>query len=68
MQATQHQQTINNVAVDVEVHYNENKINNNAERTIALDIAKVTAGAPGKKIISFWGFIHFLGFYFLLKE
>ena len=49
MSATQHQQPINNVAVDVEVHYNENNINSNTERTIALDMAKVTAGAPGKK-------------------
>ena len=48
MSATQHQQPINNVAVDVEVHYNENNINNNTERTIALDMAKVTPGAPGK--------------------
>ena len=46
----QHHHAINNVAVDVEVHYNDNSINNNTERTIALDMAKITAGAPGIKI------------------
>ena len=62
MSATQQQQPINNVAVDVEVHYNENNINNNTERTIALDMAKVTAGAPGKNKLNFLVFIHFLKF------
>ena len=45
------QQEVNNVAVAVEVHYNENNINNNedrtADRTVALDMAKLTSGAPG---------------------
>ena len=47
---SQHPQGINGVAVDVEVHYNDNGINNNTDRTIALDMAKITAGAPGIQI------------------
>ena len=46
--AHQHQQSVNSVAVDVEVQYNESSINNNTGSTSnALDMAKITAGAPG---------------------
>ena len=48
--ASQRQNSTNNVAMDVEVHYNESSINNNSERAIALDMAKVTPGAPGINI------------------
>ena len=48
MSGTQQQQSNNSVALDVEVHYTENNINNNSnQRNIALDMAKITAGAPG---------------------
>ena len=44
----QHQTSINNVAMNVEVHYNETSINNNSNgRNVALDMAKITPGAPG---------------------
>ena len=44
---SQHNHNIKNVAVDVEVHYNDNSINNNTDRTTSLDMTKITAGAPG---------------------
>ena len=51
LSGTQHQQSINNVAMDVEVHYNECNINNNSNgRNVSLDVAKITAGAPGIKL------------------
>ena len=51
MSGTQHQPAINNVAMDVEVHYNECNINNNSNgRHVSLDVAKITAGAPGIKL------------------
>ena len=44
----QHQTSINNVAMNVEVHYNETSINNNSNgRNVTLDMAKITPGAPG---------------------
>ena len=53
----QQQPSINNVAVDVEVHYTESNINNNSnQRNIALDMAKITAGAPGNNRV-FWSTI-----------
>ena len=51
LSGTQHQPAINNVAMDVEVHYNECNINNNSNgRHVSLDVAKITAGAPGIKL------------------
>ena len=51
LSGTQHQPSINNVAMDVEVHYNECNINNNSNgRNVSLDVAKITAGAPGIKL------------------
>ena len=53
----QHQQSITNVAMEaVEVHYTGNTINNNTveERAVAMNMAKITAGAPGNGINIRW--------------
>ena len=58
---SQHQQSITNVAMEaVEVHYTGNTINNNTveEREVAMNMAKITAGAPGNSMNLHWIYVH----------
>ena len=59
----QHQQSITNIAMEaVEVHYTGNTINNNTveERAVAMNMAKITAGAPGNCIHLRWLYVHII--------